>query len=118
MSRQYVMNSKNLMIDQSFNEIEHAPAAERSSNQCLSTPFSVRLLSGAEEHSNADHREDPSCQMEESILGILSLQCRHGLGLTGFGGADQVMPAQDLVQHDSIEETTEAKAQHNSRFRR
>ena len=118
MSRQYVMNSKNLMIDQSFDEIEHAPAAERSSDQCLSTPFSLRLLSGAEEHPDADHRKDPSRKMEKSVLGILSLQRRHGLGLTGFRGADQVMPAQDLVQHDSVEETTEAKAQHNSRFRR
>ena len=45
--------------------------------------------------------------MEKAVLGILLLQVLDSRRLAGGGGADEVMPAEDLMQDDAVEETAQ-----------
>ena len=106
MAGKNMMDAEQLMIDQGLDEVEAAPACKHRAHQRSPGPRLPGEARGTKQHRDADYRQDPSGEMEKAILRVLTFQCFDRLDLAGIGRADQMMPAEDLVEHDAVDETT------------
>ena len=60
----------------------------------------------APEDPEAEHREDVGAGVEEAVPQGVHLQVLHAVGRV-TGAREQVVPLQDLMQHDAVEEAAE-----------
>ena len=112
---QDVMEAEQLMIDQAFEKIEETPAAEHRPAQSFAGHWCRRRAAGAKKKPEANDRERPDGEVEKSVLGDLPLESRDRIRRARFGGADQVVPAENLVEHNAVEEAAQAEAEVETR---
>lgn len=109
MTRPHVMDSEHMVVDQAFDEVEEAPAGEHRAPERPASPGLTGKTRDAKQQTDAGSGQEPGRQVKEPILRHLRFQCSHRLDLTRFRGAHQMVPAEDLVQHDAVKETAEPK---------
>lgn len=114
MTGQEVVKAENLVIDQALDEVERAPACENSPEKSLARPGPRLPASRPEQESDARNGEDPDRQVKETVLRVLALEVLDGRGLAGGRRADHVVPAEDLVEDNAVEEAAKAKAENYS----
>jgi hypothetical protein len=104
----HVMDSEELMIDQTLDEIEESPATEHRAEQHATGPHRIGATSGAEEQTDADGSHGPGYRMEEAVPDHVVLHRNERRGRDA--AREHVVPLQDLVEEDSIEKAAEADA--------
>ena len=114
MTRQHMMNSQDLVINEPFHEIEYSPAQEHASTEHAATQ-SRSFACCPEEHHDADDGQYPDGQMKISVLRILHLHFGDRQGLAVSRHADHMMPTEDLMEHDPIEKAAQAHSQNGTR---
>ena len=65
----------------------------------------------AEKKYDSSERQEPSDEMEKSVLGVLALKFANRVGETSLGTAVQVMPAENLVKHDPVKKASQAQSE-------
>ena len=113
MPRANVMQAEDLMVDQALDEVEQAPAGEHRRPECATIPR-LPLTARTKQQHDTDERHDPDEGVEVAVLDILLLKVLDRRGLAGRGLADQVVPTQDLVKDDPVDESAEADAKRES----
>ena len=95
-----------------FDQVEGAPAGEqhpevrpprRGEPALPSTPSVVSVI--------ADGDEDPRGEVEEAVHECVLLQSGDGVGRVLARAGEHVVPLEDLVKHDAVDEPAEADPQ-------
>jgi hypothetical protein len=112
-----VMDAKDLVIDQPFDNVEDSPPGDDQPEVETPVGSEPSLPPSADCGDGTCQDQEPSSDVEESIG-----QCVHlepGDRLHRLFVTDHVVPLQDLVQDDAIDEAPEAEAIEQSlQFRR
>ena len=104
----YVMQLEEIVIQQTFDDIERSPAGNHRSNQ--RRPLAVHL--GLPATTPQPQHPDKNCQPRASVEDTIGDQVG---GQTGpRTGGQQVMPTQQLVQDNAVHECTEADTKKHS----
>ena len=115
MARQNVVNAENLVVDDALHEVERAPTHQHRSGKSLAGPTLRLLMRGTEQQNDARNRENPDGEVKETVLSVLDLHVFDRCGLTSGRRADHVMPAENLVEDNAVEEAAKAEAEDNAR---
>src|SRR4051812_17285925 len=108
-TRSNVMQVQELMVDQAFDGVEEAPADEHAADERGRAAFLVPRPVRRHQNEHADDRDDPGGRMEDAVTERVQLQVLDGIGR--HRSADHVVPLEDLMQDDAVEESTEPDAQ-------
>lgn len=108
---QHVVDAENLVVDQAFHEVEDAPAAEHRPEERAGRAGSIRQSGGTEKPVAAEDGQDQHSEVKIAVLAGLHPGLLQGERLAVGGHADEVMPLEDLVQHDAVKEAADAQAQ-------
>ena len=104
-----VVKSQDMMVDDAFNQIENAESHQHGCWQQLSRPSDVLLARGAPEDGEASYHEQICAGVENTVPDDIELEAVKSIG--GVTGAGQhMMPLQDLMQHDPVEEAAQPQA--------
>ena len=108
-----MVQTEDLVVDHSLHHIEEAEADQQRANQKPGRPIKMPPVGGTPEHGQADHHEDLGADVEEAVekrvkLEVFDTVCREA------GTGHHVMPLQDLMQDDAVEEAAEAKAEEDA----
>ena len=98
------------MVDQPLDEIEDTPARERHAD--LDPPGRRQLapLPRAQHGRDAAGHEEPGREVEEAVRERVRLEACDGVGGLAARARQQVVPLEDLVQHDPVDEAAEAES--------
>lgn len=115
MAGQDVVQAKHLMVNDPLHEVERAPAYEQHSGKSLTGPTLRLMMCGPKKQNDAHDREHPDGQMKKNVLSVLKFQVFDRCGLTSGRRADQVMPAENLMEDNAVKEATQAGAEDDAR---
>jgi hypothetical protein len=104
---------EDLVVDEPLDQVEEPPADEHASHERPRSPRSMTGAARCHEDEHANHGDDPGCSVEQPIAKRVEFQVGEAVGRNGR--AYHVMPLKDLVEHDSIEEPTQAQPQQHAR---
>jgi len=114
-----VVDAEQLMVDEAFDEVKYTPPGEdQSSGTFPCGPMPAGEGAPQQEHSDESH--DPGGEVEQPIPQRVVFQRSNGGrregGVFAVVGA-HVVPLEDLVQHDAVDETAESQAEQDPRGR-
>ena len=107
------MYAQKLMVDQALHEVEETPADEQCTNKRFALPPAVLKMSLPPEDYQRSDDEQIREAMEDAIPAGVQLEVFQGIDR--IPAAEHVMPLQQLVKHDAIEKSAEAKAEEDPR---
>jgi hypothetical protein len=107
-----MMNSEELVVNEAFNYVENAEAHQHRPGQHLARPPEMRFVSIPPHQDQAQSYKDVGAGVKKAIPKCVELQCCRRV--SRIHTAQHMMPLQDLMQHDSIEEATQAQPQQKS----
>src|SRR4051812_27830166 len=101
------MNAKQLVIDQALDQIKDTPTDQHCADQDTRRPCDATARTCSPQHGQADQREQVGHGMKQPIRERVQIEIRNTGGWVASAGK-HVMPLQNLVEDDSIEESAEA----------
>jgi hypothetical protein len=102
-----VMDGENLMVDQTFDEVEQAPSEEHRSDQ--GSARDDRPPPGRRpEHEQPRQRTDEGQRVKETVGERVGLKPDHGARRVITRARQQVVPLQDLVEQDPVKKAAES----------
>ena len=110
MAGQHVVQTENLVVDESFEKVKRTPAGQNGPAENLTRPNLRRPTGGAKQQHDSCDGKNPNGKIEDPVLRDLALQVRNRVWLARLGRANHVMPAEYLVQHDAVKEAAQAKS--------
>jgi hypothetical protein len=106
------MDPEQLVVDQALHQVEHAPAGEEQAEMRAPRGCELAALPGSYQEDRRREHEKPCGQVEEPVDERVRLQPGHGVHrLAAVIASEHVVPLQDLVKHDPVDEPAEAQAQ-------
>jgi hypothetical protein len=105
------MYAQKLMVDQALHEVKETPAQEQCANERFALPPAVLKMALPPEDYQRSDDEQIREAMENAIPASVQLEVFEGVDR--IPAAEHVMPLQQLVQHDAVEESPKAKAEEN-----
>lgn len=115
MTGKNVMNAEDVVVNDPFDHIEQPPPPKHCAKQNPSIPRRTPVTARAKQHRQSGQRHQPERQMKESILRILKLKLLYGRGPAMRRQTDEMMPAQNLVEDDSVGEASKPQAEDEAR---
>ena len=113
-----MMDVQNMVIDDSFHEIEKSPAKNHRANERFGRQSDIALTNGVPQERQPDGSHHPRQYVKESVPEHIDLQVHDKLfwwdASRGVFGREHVMHLQELVQHDAIDEATHTDSQSRS----
>ena len=109
MAGQDVVHAENLVVDQALDEIERTPAGENGPQEIFAGPRLRLLAGGPKQQNDPTDGEHPNNEMKETVLRDLAFEVVDRIRLARLGRANHVVPAEDLVEDDAVEETAETE---------
>jgi hypothetical protein len=110
----HMVQAENLMVDETLDEVEEAPADEHPSEKRLTADCPPPVRRSSPEEADADGDRYPRGGMEESIGERVVLQAPdRRLRVSSFA-AQQVVPLEDLVEDDAVHEPPETDPDQDS----
>lgn len=109
------MNSEKLVVNQPLDQLKQSPSRQHRAKQYPAIPCQTDVPRRTKQHHQSDHRHQPESQMEKAILRNLNLKLLDGGRLAMRRYTDQMMPAKNLVEDDSVCKTAEPHAKNNAR---
>ena len=110
-----MVDAEQLVVDQTLDEVEDAPP--RQHHPDVSPPGRRQLLSPPRPHGQQHgygHKE-PRREVEEPVGERVRLEAGDRVAWMIPGVREQVVPLQDLVEQDAVDEPPEAEAQDEGR---
>jgi hypothetical protein len=104
------MDAQQVMINKSFNQVERTEANQHRAGQKLARPAKVPPPRGAPQDDQAQNDKDIRAGVKDAVQQCIEFEIFNAVGRIARARY-HVMPLQDLVQHDPIEESAEAKAE-------
>src|SRR5215207_11662967 len=109
-----VVNPKDVMVDQTLNEVEEAPADEQPTHECTTTDRPAPIGCASPEDPEADQHCAPCRGVEQAIPKHVGLQAGDSRFRVAAFAAEHVVPLEDLVEDDPVYEAAEADADQDS----
>src|SRR5215207_5992827 len=109
-----VVNPEDVMVDQTLNEVEEAPADEQPTHECTTTDRPAPIGCASPEDPEADQHCAPCRGVEQPIPKHVVFQARDSRFRVAAFAAEQVVPLEDLVEDDPVYEAAEADAEQDS----
>jgi hypothetical protein len=109
----HVVEAEDLVVDRALHEVEEPEAEEDRARQELARPADMRVPPGAPEDHEARDGEDVGAGVEDAVPEGVDLQVLDGVRRIARA-RDEMVPLQQLVQHDAVEEPAEAEAQQDA----
>lgn len=101
------------MIDQTLNEVEEAEPHQKASQKQPAGPPKVPAMGRSPQDDQSDHDEHVGHGMEEAVQKRVELEVLDRIsGIPGTRG--DVMPLQDLMKHDPVEEAAQAQPEEDT----
>ena len=103
------------MIDDAFDEVERAPTGEKEPD--VRPPWWGKFspLPRPDRENRTDEDDDPRRDVEETVGEHVVFQPTDGGGGVLSGGGEHVVPLENLVEHDSIQEPAEPNTEKEAR---
>jgi hypothetical protein len=106
------MDSKQLVVDHALHKVEDTPAGEQQTEVPPPRRCQFAPLPGANQEDGGRRDEDPRRHMEEAVDQRVGLQPGDGVHrLAAVVPGEHVVPLQDLVEDDTVDETAKSEAQ-------
>src|SRR5687767_5519723 len=100
------MQAEEVMINHTFDDIERAPPEDHLANESHTGIRCEAAMSFTPEHEHTNERNHERCHVEQSVPEHVS---RHGIHrMRRQHGRSHVVPLQDLVKSDAINEPTQS----------
>jgi hypothetical protein len=110
------MEAEELVVDQPLDEIEGAPSGEQQPGVCPPGRRKLAALPCSQHQARRDGDEDPGRQVEEAVDEGVGLEPRHRVHRLAPGiPGEHVVPLEDLMEHDAVDEPAEAESQDERR---
>jgi hypothetical protein len=109
-----MVDPEQVVIDDTFHQVEDAEAHEDATHQELTRPTDVGPARRPPEDDQAKHDEDVSDRVEEPVPQRIDLEV-FDAGRWISGARQHVMPLQDLVQDDAVEKAAQAQSKEDAR---
>ena len=103
-----MVDPEELVVDEALDDVEGAPAREQRADMYAPRRSEPALLPGTHRHDHRRRDEDPCAEMEEAVGERVHFQVCHGVGRSITG--EHVMPLEDLVEDDAVQEPAESEA--------
>jgi hypothetical protein len=113
------VNPKQLVVDQALHQVEDAPAGEEQPEVHPPRRRQVAAPPGPEQKDRGGRDEDPRRQVEQPVDEGVRLEPRDGIHpLAAVVTREHVVPLEDLVEDDAVDEAPEPEPQHKGGRRR
>jgi len=100
------------VVDQALHQVEDAPAGEEEAEVHPPGRCEVAALPGAHQQNRGHGDEHPRDEVKETVYERVGLEPSHGVHrLAAAVAREHVVPLQDLVERDPVDEAAEPKAQ-------
>ena len=109
------MDAEELVVDQTLDEIEGAPARQQHPDMNAPRRRQLPSLPGPYRQQHATDDEEPCRQVEEPVGEGVRLETGDCTARMVPRVREQVMPLQDLVENDAVDEPTKAQPQDERR---
>jgi len=114
-----VVDREDVVVDDALDEVEQAPAHQHPSPQRARCPHpAARARDPGVEHAEAREHREPRDGVEQAVPQRVHLQAVDGgrrelpdRDVGGGGAREHVVPLEDLVQQDAVDEAAHADAQ-------
>jgi hypothetical protein len=101
------MDAEDLVVDQALDEVEAAPAGEHQSDVGTVGRGDLTVMPGTEHQPRADGHADPRRDVKEAVRERVRFEPGDRRHRMVAGAREQVMPLQELVQDDPVEESAQ-----------
>jgi hypothetical protein len=105
----HVMDAEELVVDQTLDEIEGAPPRQQHSEVNAPRRGQLPSLPGPHRQQHATGDEEPGRQVEEPVGEGVRLEAGDRTARMVTRIREQVMPLQDLMENDAVDEPTQAQ---------
>ena len=106
-----MVDAKNLMVDDAFDQIEDAPPDNQHSDMAAPRRGQLPILPCDERDEHANHNNHPRQDVEKAVRNCVLLETRHGVHREIPLVGEQMVPLQNLMQDNSVHEAAESHAQ-------
>ncbi len=107
-----VMEAEDLVVDDPLDEVEEPPAEQQRAAERTARPRNVRTTRGAPQHRHSGGHEDPCGGVKKPVPHHVDL---HRYEVDGHDpGGQHVVPLQDLVEDDAVDESAEPDTQEHA----
>lgn len=113
-----MVKTQNVVIDDAFDEIEGAPADQETAEVSAPGRGEFTPLPGSRGSDRTRQDCDPSGHVKEPVREGVVLQTTDGASRTTPFVREQVVPLEDLVKEDAVDESAEADAHEEGREER
>ena len=104
------MDTKYLVVDQPLDDVEDAPAGQDESEMEPPVWCQASLPPSRDRGDGSGQYKNPGRRMKEAVCQRVDFQPGNGVHRVAAYVADHVVPLQDLVEEDPVDETTEPEA--------
>jgi len=104
------MNAKYLMVDQPLHDVEDAPAREDEPKVEAPVRRQTSLPPSPDRGNGSGQDKNPSRQMKKPVCQRVDLQPGNGVRRVATYVADHVVPLENLVKHNAVNEAPKTKA--------
>ena len=102
-----MVNGEDVVVDDPFDQIEGSPSDGKEAN-LLTHIAAIAGSHGAAHDQDSDDRSSPGREVEESVPHRVGLESGHGRDRMVATAGEHVVPLQQLMQHDPVDESSEA----------
>ena len=113
-----VVEAEDVVIDDAFNEVKRSPPDQEAADVSAPRWREFTPLPGSRGSDRAGQDCDPSGHMKEPVREGVVLQTTDGVSRTAPLIREQVVPLEDLVKEDAVDESAEADAHEQGREER
>jgi hypothetical protein len=105
-----VVQLQQVVIDDPFDDVEESPTEQEQTDKGPGRPRCRRAAERRPNEEESGDGEDPGRRVKQTIAQCVRLKSRDGRRRVVIDMANHVMPLQNLVQDDPIEESPEPEA--------
>ena len=112
-----MVDLEEMVIHHPFDEVEDAPPREDPAKEVTTVAAYVVPTDDPPQKGQPESRERPGTRVEDTVGHRVPFQSLKGRDRMTVRVAQKVMPLQQLVEHDAVEEAAETKSQKDARSR-
>jgi hypothetical protein len=109
-----VMERENVVVDNALDEVEEAPTKNRPAKEGATANRPSPLARPSPEEPDTDRHSYPRGGVEEAVREHVVLESSEGRGRVVTFAREEVVPLEDLVENDAVDEPPEADANEDS----
>ena len=109
-----MMDGKDMVVDNPFDDIEETPAKEQGANEDLRRPGGMRRSAGTPKQYETGDGGEIDAGVKEPVRERVCLESADCRRWPAVSVAQHVMPLKQLMQHNPVEEASETKSEQDT----